>query len=159
MDYNPNNYRGSSRSELESEASAIKKLNIGGLACAAISVIIGGVALSTIGIIVSAIGLRRAGKVIKQNPGDTTGVVDRQIKPLYNRAKGIVCAAVVALVLNAASIAYYWPEIQQFIETGDPVALYERLGGQAPSGNESSGDFWGSGAVGTQKPQGDSFWG
>lgn len=125
--------------------------------CAAVSMFIGGVLLSGVSVIVGAVALRSANKTLKAAKAGNQGkAFAEEFLPAYARLKGTVIAAAIALAVNAASVAYMWPQIQEQLAASANGNLSQLLG--STDGSSSSG-FWGSGTTASPSASpGGTFW-
>ncbi|MDO4501898.1 MAG: hypothetical protein Q4D06_01830 [Coriobacteriia bacterium] len=146
--------------EYLSLAKSLARTSAIAIICAAVSMFIGGIALSTVGVLVALVSFVSARKVVQgiSQENQSTAAIDEYLAA-YSRLKATLIAAVFALIINVASVAYIWPQIQEYLATGDPSSLSQMLGGNGSSNNGSSG-FWGSGSSGTGSApsSGGSFW-
>lgn len=154
-------YNHMSDDEYRSLAKSLARTSAIAIIAAAVSMFFGGVILSGFSVIVAAVAFFRARKVVQSTNHDTASAAfTNDYLSAYSRLKATLLAAVLALVINVASLAYIWPQIQDYLETGDSSVLSGILGeSQAEDGSNGS-SFWGAGSgTGKQDPTtGGSFW-
>ena len=146
--------------EYQSLAKSLGRTSAISIIAAAVSMFFGGVILSGFSVIVAGVAFYGARRIVKStNMEKASPAFTNDYLRAYSRLKATLLAAVLALALNVASLAYIWPRVQDYLETGDSSTLNGILGENASEGSSDSSGFWGSGSgSGNQPSSGSSFW-